>query len=91
MSDYEEVKRKGRDYLGESVEIFKSDKPSKKYYIINPTTNKKVYFGQAGAEDFTYHKDPERRRRYLARATAIRGNWRDDPYSPNNLSIKILW
>ena len=34
---------------------YKSDKPNKKYYIIT-NNNKKVYFGQAGASDFTLHK-----------------------------------
>jgi hypothetical protein len=32
------------------------------------------------------------RKKYLARATKIKGNnWRDNPISPNNLAIKILW
>ncbi len=38
------------------------------------------------------HKDDSRRRRYLQRATKIKGNWKDNKYSPNNLSIiHILW
>ena len=45
---------------------YKSDKPDKKYYIIT-NDNKKVYFGQAGASDFTIHKDEARRQRYVAR------------------------
>ena len=28
---------------------------------------KKVHFGARGYEDYTMHKDPERRRRYIAR------------------------
>jgi hypothetical protein len=31
------------------------------------------------------------RKKYLARATKIKGNWKADPYSPNNLAIHILW
>lgn len=42
------------------------DKPEKKYFIVT-NTNKKIYFGQAGAEDFTTHKDEERRQRYITR------------------------
>ena len=38
---------------------YKSDKPNKKYYIIT-NDNKKVYFGQAGASDFTLHKNEQR-------------------------------
>jgi len=45
---------------------YKSDKPNKKYYIIT-NNNKKVYFGQAGASDFTIHKDEARKQRYINR------------------------
>ena len=45
---------------------YKSDKPDKKYYIIT-NTNKKIYFGQAGADDFTITKDEEQKKRYIAR------------------------
>ena len=45
---------------------YKSDKPNKKYYIIT-NNNKKVYFGQAGASDFTIHKDEQRKQRYIDR------------------------
>ena len=33
---------------------YKSDKPNKKYYIIT-NDNKNVYFGQAGASDYSFH------------------------------------
>ena len=59
--------------------------------IQDKNTGKMVHFGQLGYEDFTKHKDKERRQRYLKRATNMRGNWKDNPYSPNNLSINILW
>ena len=45
---------------------YKSYKPNKKYYIIT-NNNKKVYFGQAGASDFTIHKDEARKQRYINR------------------------
>ena len=45
---------------------YKSDKPEKKYYIITKP-EKKVYFGQANASDFTKHTDEERRQRYIKR------------------------
>lgn len=31
------------------------------------------------------------RRNYRKRATNIKGNWRNNPISPNNLAIRILW
>jgi len=43
-----------------------SDKPEKKYYIIT-NEGKKIYFGQAGASDYTQHKDPIRKMRYINR------------------------
>ena len=39
---------------------YKSEKPNKKYFIIT-NNNNKVYFGQAGASDFTIHKDEARK------------------------------
>jgi uncharacterized pyridoxamine 5'-phosphate oxidase family protein len=45
---------------------YKSDKDGKKFYIIT-NENKKVYFGAAGYEDFTTHKDEARKQRYKAR------------------------
>ena len=37
---------------------YKSDKPEKKYYIITKS-EKKIYFGQAGASDMTQHKNED--------------------------------
>ena len=42
---------------------------NKKYYVIY--NGKKINFGHSAYEDFTTHKDPERRKRYLARAKKI--------------------
>ena len=38
----------------------------KQYYIITKD-NKRVYFGQASASDFTKHKDEDRKNRYIKR------------------------
>ena len=45
---------------------YPSDKPEKKYYIITKD-NKRVYFGQASASDFTKHKNEERKNLYINR------------------------
>ena len=45
---------------------YKSDKPEKKYYIITKS-EKKVYFGQASASDFTINKDEDRKNLYILR------------------------
>ena len=45
---------------------YKSDKPDKKYYIITKS-EKKIYFGQAGASDFRLHKNEAKKKLYVAR------------------------
>lgn len=92
-SDPKVVFKKAKDYLGKDVEIEISGRKNKKYMVKDPTTNKWVHFGgfNPPMEDFTKHKNIERREKYLKRATNIRGNWKKNKYSPNNLSIHILW
>lgn len=77
-------------YLGKNTQLFISTKKDKKYMIQDPD-GKWVHFGQIGYDDFLKHGDPIRRNNYLIRSANIRGNWQDDPYSPNNLSRNILW
>ena len=54
---------------------YKSDKPDKKFFIIT-STGRKIYFGSANMSDFTLHKDPERKNRYIQRHQK-RENWND--------------
>lgn len=87
------VMKRAKEYLGNDTKIYISSNKNKKYMIFNPNTNKMVHFGSflPPMEDYTFHNNNDRRMRYLARATKIKGNWKNDPYSPNSLSIKILW
>ncbi len=85
------VFKKAREYLGKDVIIRLSDKAKKKYMVFNHDTRKWVYFGQVGYEDFTKHGDQLRRENYLRRTENIKGNWKENKYSPNNLSRNILW
>jgi hypothetical protein len=78
-------------YLGDTGILFLSPKKDKKYRVWDRRTKKWIDFGQMGYEDFTKHKDEDRRRAYLSRATNIKGNWKMNKYSPNNLAIHILW
>lgn len=77
-------------YLGKKAILYPSNKKDKKYMIQRPD-GKMVHFGQLGYEDFTKHQDENRRQRYLTRTANMRGNWKSDPYSANNLSRNILW
>ena len=91
FSNPKEVFEKAKKYLGRNAIIKLSDKESKKYMVLNPESNKWIYFGQMGYEDFTKHQDPIRRERYLKRTANMKGDWKDNKYSPNNLSRNILW
>lgn len=56
-----------------------------------------VKFGRVGYSDYVQNllnnsPDAETKRKsYLARATKLKGDWKSNKYSPNNLAIKILW
>jgi len=84
------VRKKANLYLGKDVPIYLSSKPNKKYMVKNQN-GKWVHFGQLNYEDFTFHKNLVRRKNYLLRSANIKGNWKDNIYSPNNLSRNLLW
>ena len=69
---------------------YKSDKPNKKCYIIT-NNNKKVYFGQAGASDFTLHKDEARKQRYINRHKNNENWTKSGIDTPGFWSRWILW
>ena len=85
-----EVVKKAKKYLGETVKIGLSTRKDKKY-MVQKLNGVWVHFGQKGYEDFTKHGDNTRRESYLRRTSNIKGNWKDNKYSPNNLSRNILW
>lgn len=89
-SNPEVAQKKAREYLGKKTMLYTSTRKDKKYMVKDPD-GKWVHFGGLGFADFTKHKDPKRREAYLSRATKIKGDWKDNPYSANNLSINILW
>lgn len=79
---------------------FKNNTNSKyKFFVYVKADNKKGFkkigFGHKNYKDFTQHKDPERRRRYLARAKGIKDKEGNLTYknknSANYFSVKYLW
>ena len=88
ISQKNAFKKYGKDAL-----LYISTRKNKKYSILNPSTGKMVHFGsiEPPYEDFTKHRNEQRRQHYLKRSNLIKGDWRDNPYSPNNLSRRILW
>ena len=91
FSNYSIASKNAISYLGHDAVLYPSTRKNMKFMIENPYTGKFVHFGRLGYFDYTKHKDEQRIINYLKRATKIKGKWKDDPYSPNNLSIHILW
>ena len=84
------VQKKAYEIYGRDAMIYRSKAKDKKYSIRNPQ-GRLINFGNIEYEDYTKHKNDDRRERYLKRSTKIKGNWKDDPYSPNMMSIRLLW
>lgn len=98
------VKREGGKlvYRGQEFEGFNKPKdapkgsPKKKVVLAKKGDEVKlVSFGLRGMQDFTQHKDSERRKNYLARSAGIKdknGNpTKDDVFSANHWARKTLW
>jgi hypothetical protein len=74
-----------------------------KKLLITTPEGKDVSFGASGMGDYIIYSLLEKqgkvpdgtaerhRKSYLSRATKIKGNWKSNKYSPNNLAIRILW
>ena len=89
-SNPKEAQRKAFKIYGKSALLYRSKAKGKKYSI-QDLEGRIVSFGQMEYEDFTKHEDAERRRKYLSRSGNLRGNWKENEYSPNNLARNILW
>lgn len=90
ISNYTKVRANFERYAGsDNVVLKRSEKADKKYKVIIDG-KRTVHFGSK-LEDYTKHQDETRRKRYLARAKAIQGKWKDDKYSANSLAINLLW
>jgi len=93
LSDYTNInkaKQNAYDYLGKNAKLLPSTRKGKKFMIIKPNGSK-IHFGAMGYKDYLKHQDKERQKAYLNRSGKIIGNWRNDKYSPNQLSRSILW
>ena len=95
ISDPVEVKRRFEKYRGTvKAEISVSPRPDKKYMIrvaaAGGVRGRIVHIGSTLA-DFTKHGDEVKRKSYLARSGGIKGDWREDKWSANNLARALLW
>ena len=70
------------------ITIQRSSRKGKKFVARH--CNRSVHFGAEGYEDYTTHKDPQRRQRYIARHRGE--DWsRSGVMTPGWLSRHILW
>jgi hypothetical protein len=88
-SNHIQAQKMAYKYLGKTAKLYPATNSQKKYAIWHD--GKWINFGQMGYEDYTKHHNKTRRKNYLTRSGKIRGNWKQDKYSPNNLSRNILW
>ena len=75
-----------------SVRIHRSTRAGKKLMAVFTLENghtRTVHFGSAGASDYTQHRNPVRKQRYLARH-APREDW-NNPMTAGALSRWVLW
>ena len=70
------------------LSVTKSDRAGKKY-VAKFDDGTQTHFGAAGYEDFTMHKDEQRKQRYLDRHRKNE-NW-GDYKSAGSLARYILW
>ena len=76
---------------------YKSSNAKKKgmVYVSSNGGKKLIHFGDANMKDFTQHKDPARRKNYLARSAGIKdkqGNLTaQNKNSANYWARKMLW
>ena len=88
VSDPDEVNRRANEYYNKPV--FLSNRKNKKY-MIEDDNEKLIHFGDIRYFDFTKHNDDKRRIKYKKRMMGIKGKWRTNEYSPNWLSLRLLW
>ena len=71
-----------------NIIIKPSNKQDKKYMAI-VDDKKTIHFGQAGASDYTIHKDKDRKERYLARHRKNE-QW-DNPLTASFYATNLIW
>ena len=90
--DFKILSKNAKDLGAESLDY--SKRKNNKYMVKLPN-GKKVHFGSPKYEDFTIHKDEERRKKYLARAKKIKNKKGEltytNPESSNYWSVNLLW
>ena len=87
VSNPEIVLKQLKKYYGDDVDLYLSSSKHKKYMIFNED-GKKVHFGSILYQDYTKHKNKQRRDNFRNRNR----RWKDaDKFTPAHLSYYLLW
>ena len=87
VSNPEIVLKQLKKYYGDDVDLYFSSSKNKKYMVFDEE-GKKVHFGSIHHEDYTKHRDKQRRENFRNRNK----KWKDaDKYTPAHLSFYLLW
>lgn len=90
--DFKKLTKKAQKLGAETLDY--STRKNNKYVVTLPE-GKKVHFGSPKYPDYLFHKDEERRDRYLSRATKIKNKQGELTHelieSPNFWTSKLLW
>lgn len=96
-SQYLEEARKKAKALGMPEKMLGFSTDDKHKLQIPNSDGKIIRFGAVNHGDYISYRltgdkmANKHREMYLARATKIKGKWKNDPFSKNNLAIHILW
>ena len=90
VSNPEIVYNNLQKYFGKPTKLYISSRKNSKYMIKTPN-DKWSHFGSLLHRDYTFTRDKTKQKSYLARSGSLPGKWRDDKYSPNNISRSVLW
>jgi hypothetical protein len=87
VSDPELVLKQLKKYYGDKVDLYLSTSKNKKYMVYNED-GKKIHFGSIVYQDYTKHKNKQRRDSFRNRNK----KWKDaDKFTPAHLSYYLLW
>ena len=90
--EFKKLIKNAKNLGAESLEY--SPRKNNKYMVKLPG-GKKVHFGSPKYEDYTVHKDKERRDKYLSRAMKIKNKQGEltynNPEPSNYWSVHLLW
>ncbi len=70
-----------------AIEILKYSDPDQVFKLARAYGVTDIAISSRASKKYMIHTPAS----YLTRANGIHGNWRQDKFSPNNLSINLLW